>query len=145
MGDETDNNTILSRIEKDVKLYAPVDINQIQAENLIDTRAFKKSLIALNNYKSMQELIAAEASKEFPAKKLIYKYKETGSASSSNNSSNNVDNISEISSHFKKISLIALKIKRQVYLGRPAIALYLTNYSNKLRQKLHTLEKRDIK
>ena len=99
----------------------------------------------MNDYKSMQELIAAEASKEFPAKKLIYKYKETGSVSFSNNSSNNVDAVSEMSSHYLKISLIAMKIKRQVYLGRPAIALYLTNYTNKLRQKLHTLEKREIK
>jgi len=49
----------------------------------------------------MQELIAEEALKEFPAKRLIYKYKEihTGSGSSSN-SSNNAASMSEMSSHY---------------------------------------------
>jgi len=38
-----------------------------------------------------------------------------------------------------------MKMKQQAYLGRPAIALYLTNYTNKMRQKLHIFERQELK
>lgn len=70
------------------------------------------------------EIIADHADKGYPARKLIYKLCGGEEQKTSTGSKVLVD------------QFFAIKVKQQAYVGRPAIAIYISDYTKKVREKI---------
>ena len=123
----------------DQPLFALLD-NKFFKLGPVDFIEKRNQLEALDNFQSFNQLIKYHIENaETSQKKKIYKLKSQDDNNNwRENQPSNRSNESMKSVYFK------IKVKQQTYLGKPALAIYLSDYTDKIKDKLNNLIRQEL-
>ena len=107
----------------------------------IEVQKTFEDIKAQDSYVSIREIIDHAKANNFPGEKSIYKLIYIKPEDLKSKEKQNLDEAMskpEILNRF-----FAIKVKEQIYLGKPSIAIYIRDYTKKIREKLLRLQRQE--